>query len=548
MDKQKSITIKERMQILGSGTVISLSLEVLCALFAHSNPTLELASLAPMVWTAIQGNTVHGMIEQMRLSLGPNVDREQFDKLAEAIVQNENTHLDQSLKAKGKRILDAFTFGKSEEVESAQPKDERNEGVPLRKRTKDNFEYNTTENGIPKKFMLDTVLDKMLHYNSKGKLYFGTLSNGEDLALPIYTVYHILYIAKSGKGKSNDYRLLMMQAVEFAETYYINPLANNVKRLVDHNDPREIEVWKPIFDRLENKHPVREAKEMIQLLQHLLNIIKERQMNEESEDEWPPVFLFVDELPECKVRCEEAGYKGRKKDLFTECLDRLVRTGRQFGVFVCATAQDASVTSIGLSEASQGQFSTLLYGGGDKRGAVKMFGEISVETETMMKTKPGLKLVLANNFSNTEFLQTPLTTNEALFEYYGLGEFDLEYWKHWKNGAISFSNSISNFNDDEENDPEITQDTFEEEIEIENTWDEEIIQVRNEQYTKGQLYVKIWDAISEVQQDERRALTINAIITKAGLTNSQIPLVVEIAKELQIEIEKSTKGRKAAAK
>src|SRR5260370_37833082 len=131
---------------------------------------------------------------------------------------------------------------------------------------------------------------------------------------------NVLDVAKSGRGKSNRFRHGMMQVVGLANTYYLNPFAAPVKSVTD---ARQIEVWQPIYDRLANGHPIRESAEILRVLTDLVKEIEMRSDQEQRRDfSWrePPVFVFIDEVPEIVARCPEAG----------KTLSRIGRRGPHF--------------------------------------------------------------------------------------------------------------------------------------------------------------------------------------------------------------------------
>lgn len=279
---------------------------------------------------------------------------------------------------------------------------------------------NSQRSAIPEQFSLGKqALDAIREVNHQRYIYFGRTASREVL-ISLNDMYHVLDIASSGKGKSNRFRLAMMQLVDLAETYFINPLANGVKAVTDN---RKVEVWQPIFDRLANRKPIKERAEILHLMTALVAEIQTRERQEAARDfSWSerPIFVFIDELPEVVARCPEA----------IELLDKIGRTGRQFHIFCWVASQTANVNDIGLSTAAQAQFKTRIYGGGDKTSADRvMKGSVTRENETILQTsRAGLSLMLADGFSSSEFVRAPLLSNEALFAYFDLPPFQKEEW------------------------------------------------------------------------------------------------------------------------
>lgn len=273
---------------------------------------------------------------------------------------------------------------------------------------------------IPAQFLLDDALDIVRTVNREGYIYFGEGSVDVLASIHLSNMYHVFDVSSSGKGKSNRFRLAMMQLVNTCEVYYINPFAARVKAV---SDSRKVEVWSPIFERLANGKPIKTGQEIAALMQALINEIQDRNDREEDGDfswQMEPVFVFIDELPEVFKRCPEA----------SELLDQLVRTGRQFCVFAYVASQTAAVADIGQSTASQAQYKTRIYGGGDRNSSSRMMkGAIPAEEEEALQTNgAGLTLMLADGLGKRQFVRSPLVTNEALFDYFGLPEFRLSDW------------------------------------------------------------------------------------------------------------------------
>lgn len=308
----------------------------------------------------------------------------------------------------------------AEEIEADEELAELPEGEPETAPEPDSAEANPQHPLIPDQFGIGrNILAAIRDVNQQRFVYFGKTAT-RQVVISIDDMYHVLDIASSGKGKSNRFRLAMMQMVDLAETYFINPLANSVKVV---NDRRQIEVWQPIFDRLANKKPIKEGSEILHLMTALVAEIQNREQQEAARDfSWreQPIFTFIDELPEVTARCPQA----------VELLDRIGRTGRQFGVFCWVASQTANVNDIGLSTASQAQFKTRIYGGGDKTSADRvMKGAVTRENETILQTsKAGLTMMLTDGFTGSEFVRAPLVSNEALFAYFDLPPFQKEEW------------------------------------------------------------------------------------------------------------------------
>jgi hypothetical protein len=378
---------------------------------------------------------------------------------------------------------------------------------------------------VPPQFRLDEVLSVVQAFNQKGYVYLGSSEQGA-IALAIGSMSHVLEVSSSGKGKSNRFRLAMMQLVRQCETYYINPFAAPVKAVTD---ARQIEVWQPIFERLANKRPIKEGGEIAALLSALVEEIARRSEQEESGAfSWQhhPIFVFLDELPEVLARCPEA----------VKLLDRLGRTGRQFAVFCWVASQTANVNEIGQSTAAQAQYHTRIYGGGDKPSADRLMkGSLPKDSERTLQTSgAGLTLMLAEGMGTSTFVRAPLVTNEALCAYFGLPTFRTEDWlrpqpnrqggnEQEKNTFYSFPLFLNHQNM------------------LKNG--EEKGKGKSGKRGKGPNDDAILSAMDELEEQER-PLTLNAVAKRAGLTRHQYDDIEDVAAYYGYELERG-KGRPA---
>lgn len=309
-------------------------------------------------------------------------------------------------------------------------------------RIDDDYEEEDEEDGglwVPPPFRLEDVLEFIAEFNQEHSIYFGESEEG-SIAIPMSKMYHVMDVSSSGAGKSNRLRHAMMQMVNHCQCYYINPIASPVKAV---EDDREIEVWQPIFDRLANKGPVKEGPQIEDLLKRLTKEIKRRNEMENRQDfSWMkrPIFVFVDELPEVFALCPDAISR----------LDKIGRMGRNYGVFCWVAGQTALVEEIGQSTASQANYKTRIYGGGDQTSANRLMkGGVSDEMErALLANGAGLTLMLAEGIAKPLFVRAPLMTNEGMFAYLKLGEFRIEDWTRGKkkkaaSGYASQASSVS---------------------------------------------------------------------------------------------------------
>lgn len=378
---------------------------------------------------------------------------------------------------------------------------------------------------IPPQFLLDDVLTIIHDFNRKGFVYLGDSEEGA-IAIELNAMYHVFDVSSSGKGKSNRFRLAMMQMVNRCETYYINPFAASVKAVIDH---RKVEVWQPIYDRLANKRPIKDGEDITHLLTLLLDEITQRNEQENQHDfSWQerPIFVFIDELPEVSARCPDA----------IKLLDRIGRGGRQFCIFLWLASQTANVNDTGLSTAAQAQFKTRIYGGGDKTSADRMMkGTVPKDTERTLQTNgAGLTLMLADGMVGSTFVRSPLVTNEGLFTYLGLPAFNKEDWMN-RGKATALLPQPSDSREETPTFPPFTvlPTAPNPPATLENAFkgseEREKRKVgKSEKRGKGPHDEAILMAMDELEEEER-PLTMNAIAKRAGLTRHQYDDIEEIA-------------------
>lgn len=420
--QEPQLTITKEQVIAVSGTLLASGLVDLAA---HSVPL----AIAGVCATIAAGRFTPDI---MRVFF-PHSDAEKTEQVVNEIIEqispDASNDLPQDFKSKMRRL-----FNRPEPEQLSQPKDER----PQIGATRPGPSKSSTANiKVPGTFTLDAHIEAIRELNRQGYIYLGIGSVDKTCKLSLATMYHVFDVSNSGSGKSNRFRLAMMQLVEYCEVYYINPFANRLKFLPE-SDSRKVEVWTPIYDRLANGKPVKEADETLALLRALIDERQARNVLESHDDfSWSdkPIFLFVDELPEVFRQCKEA----------SDLLDKIVCTGRQYNIFAWVASQSGAVQDIGQSEATQAQYKTRIYGGGDSRSATKLMkGHVSTEDEnTLHKYKKGLTLMLAEDLSDRQFVRNPLVTNEALFAYFGL-PFNLDDWyKPLRPGSSPYRSSVA---------------------------------------------------------------------------------------------------------
>lgn len=492
-------------QIIAMSAMLATSVGV--DALAHFDPAIIAAGIFA---TAIAGKATP-LVETLLSAFvptNPALADEAAEKIAQIISHDEEEYADlpQDFLSKMKRLLH-IQSGETGDNDPdsdklAQPKEADGRVLPPAKPGA------KSTMRIPDKFELDEVLELIKKVNKKGYVYFGEGGINKDACIHLAEMYHVFDVSSSGKGKSNRFRLGMMQVVNTCETYYINPFANNIKVV---KDSRKIEVWTPIYERLANGRPVKEGPEIAQLMNALVDEIQTRSDLEDSEDfTWAdnPIFVFIDELPETFKRCPDA----------VEMLDTIVRTGRQFCVFTWVASQSAAVTDIGQSTASQAQYKTRIYGGGDRNSSGRMMkGSVPPEDEETLQTTAGLTLMLADGLTKRQFVRAPLVTNEALFEYFGL-EFDINDWlpSTTKTGSAKRGNLLQLAPLPEKKAPVQAQNDNLSEVKVKG------------KRVKGPHEDAILDAI-EALESEEKLLTLNAIAKRANLTRHQYEEIEDTA-------------------
>lgn len=381
---------------------------------------------------------------------------------------------------------------------------------------------------VPPQFLLEEVLTFIDDANGEHSIYFGESEDG-SVTIPMNKMYHVMDISSTGAGKSNRLRLAMMQMVNHCSCFYINPIAAPVKAV---EDDRKIEVWQPIFDRLANKRPVKDGEEIESLLKRLVKEIKKRnEMEEQGDFSWmrKPIFAFVDELPEVFALCPNA----------IKYLDKIGRTGRNYLVFCWVAGQTALVEEIGQSTASQANYKTRVYGGGDQTSANRLMkGGISDEMERALTSNgEGLSLMLAEGLGDLPFVRAPLVTNEGMFEYLELGEFCM---KDWIKSSVVVRRRAED--DDDFYGFTLSQEDDRESVDTEPRESVKgAVKRERRERVKGPNEEDILTAM-ETLEEGGQPLTLNAIAKLAGLTWRQYSEIEDVAFYCGRDLERG-KGR-----
>ena len=312
----------------------------------------------------------------------------------------------------------------------------------------------------------------------------------------------------------------MMQAVKKGcRTYFISPAANDVKAL-KKTDLRKIEVWQPLFQRLEEQ-PKKSGEEIQDLLSRLVKEIGVRHQREHQHDttwEDEPIYVFIDEMPEVVSRCPTA----------PECIDTIGRLGRQYKIFACVATQDGLVQTIKQSTGAQANYKTRIYGGGDKISATRiMKSKVNDDKEIALQSNgAGLTLMLAEGLVAPTFVRAPLVTNEALFSYLDAGPFVLEEWLQERPYEIQLQPHLSQeqfqTSSVEVERPSrhalsftgFTSDSTEQVEPVETPL--KVSDQKQRALTEDEKFA-VFNAINQIEQEGRR-LTLNAIKTRTGLS------------------------------
>lgn len=500
----------------------------------HFNPEWVAAGILA---TAVAGKAtpLFQTAISMFVPTDPDVVEDVASRIVDAVAPLGETDLPQDTASKLKRL---FHIGQNIE-EPAQPKDAREDaGQPMPAKKGKAIADKASQPFIVPQFLLDEALGDIRALNKKGRVYFGDVINGA-FSLDMAEMYHVLDVSSSGKGKSNRFRLMMMQLVDTCEVYYVNPLANAIKAV---KDERKIEVWTPIFERLANEKPIKEALEIRAMMNALINEIQARNDQEAQNDfSWldRPIFVFIDELPEVFKRCPEA----------IEMLDKVVRTGRNYLVFAYVASQTALVSDIGQNTASQAQYKTRIYGGGDKNSSNRMMkGTLPPDIERLLQSSgAGLTVMLAAELEDLAYVRAPLVTNEALFEYFRLPPFQLSEWlpaaKKTVPGKQNLLRDLS---------PDLSQQVSQslsqakkEPIQAQNI-DVKVVKGESRESVKAPNEEVILDAMDALE-DEEKPLTLHAIAKRAGLTWRQHEEIGEVATRHGYQLERGQGRRPSRA-
>lgn len=245
---------------------------------------------------------------------------------------------------------------------------------------------------------------------SLSKIYLGTHEDGTHVYCPTDQLYHIALSGKSGGGKGNLMRLLMLQLCKAgAQVLLLNPHYTDIDR--ENGDD-----WRPYKKHL-LKEPIYEESECVQHLLWACTLMTQRKtLYRAGKPLGKPVFLVVDEWPSI-VKCEGAA----------EALGTLLREARKFKIYVILSSQDFQVKTLGLDKLGgsvRGSFNTCFYTGGDPVSICALLGlsardNIPVPEGELGGKGKGKAMLKCSSLDVPKAVKVPLVDNETLYRMLG---------------------------------------------------------------------------------------------------------------------------------
>lgn len=257
------------------------------------------------------------------------------------------------------------------------------------------------------------------------KIFVGRTMDGRDIYVRAEDLCHVALAGKTGGGKGSLMRLIMVQLAYIgAKMLLLNP---HYMRWVRAKDgPQFDEDWTPF----EGKHP-RTGKPYLEvspidsadpepiarcLVWSIETLLAKRKAEgREGGKLFAPYFIILDEWPDVVSEFKKA----------PEHMEKLLRQGRKYGIFVVVASQDFQVKTMGLDGGSVRKcLLTTFYTGGDPTTAKELLYEEKPSSIPENKLGKGIVLLRCTGTQNEAVLAcVPFVDNKAVYRLLGPSTF-----------------------------------------------------------------------------------------------------------------------------
>lgn len=225
----------------------------------------------------------------------------------------------------------------------------------------------------------------------------------QAILLPAGKLWHIALAGPTGGGKSTILRIILAQLLYLqAYTCYLCDI-NYAPIKQTEEGPLD---WRPIAERLAVP-PIRDVKPMHELVEWLAQGELQARRDRENRGEpiGKPIFVSFDELP--AVMDEDPK--------IAQPLMKILRQGRQYGIFFIGATQDMLVDTLKTTGAVRECFRTSYYVGGDQKTARVLLDLASKDINEQGLGYKG-QVYLKTAATVAQEVRVPYVSNQAVYE------------------------------------------------------------------------------------------------------------------------------------
>ncbi len=254
-------------------------------------------------------------------------------------------------------------------------------------------------------------------------IYLGTLDDGTDVIVPVEDLCHVALAGLTGNGKGNIMRLIMSQLCSIGvRVLLLNPHYAGY-------DQSGGEDWTPFEGNNKKGDPYLQQPPLpcskldaIEKYLHWMayTLLPQRKaLMQEYKPIGRPYFMIVDEWPDVVKGC------GKQ---VVESLEKLLREGRKYGIFVVVASQDFQVKTIGVDGGGVRKcFKTVFYVGGDNATARALLGDDVAIPEKLL----GKGVVMMRcKIVPSQIARVPYVDNDALYQLLGPSQLPPHILRH----------------------------------------------------------------------------------------------------------------------
>jgi hypothetical protein len=231
---------------------------------------------------------------------------------------------------------------------------------------------------------------------SRQSILLGLLPGGKMITAPVGDLLcHIVFAGRTGVGKSNLARLILVQVlVAGAEVFLLDPH-------YAPTDPKTGDEWHLIAGAT---YPGRAITSDTEIMQTLLEATEEVRRRLELRREGKPIgrprFYMIDEAP---------GLADDRE--FMKRVAIILRQARKVDIFAILASQDMLTSTLQTTGGVRGQFATCYCGGGDRTTINTLLGQYPGKGGWPEPPGKGVLYLKSDVLPKVEMVRVPLVTN-----------------------------------------------------------------------------------------------------------------------------------------